>query len=194
MDMLAPIAHVGNQSPDPEVYAEFYAQLSPEALASRELETVLSRVLHTDETDDRSRHIMLLRQRFDRSPPIIRRLNDIGAPEHLVPYREDAFELFMTDGLRISTYDILSVHGLYRACLNGIDRQYDARNETIFVRCRQEGQHTSTLSFNCKTGDGVMNPYTEPTGWILSEQESLSVKNTVLAAAAGSLARVLRAS
>lgn len=192
MDTLATISHFGNQSQRPEIYADFYAQFDPTVVAAQGREIVLSRVIHTDETDDRSRHIMITRDQHDINPAMMRRFNDLGAPEHVVPYHADAFELIVTNGVRIVHYNLLSVRGIYRAHINGVEKQYDAANETIFMRCDSEAGQTATLNFNCKTGDGVLRPHNEPAGWILSEQESHAVQATVLEAAAQSIAAVLR--
>lgn len=172
-EKLATVSHLEAVRTPAETYIRFYDMHNERTLSENGLSVVLSRVLHFDEVDDRSTHITVVQNNSSLMAPIRLGRNRFNAPEHYVPYDADDFLVNVTDGVTIKSYDVLSVHGLYKAHLNGIDAVYHPVNETMSVVFKHDADvKHSSASFNAETGDGIVQLAGNATGWILSDVES----------------------
>ena len=182
VESFAAVTQLEVKKTSAETYQTFYDLYGQEPLSKRGprgWHIVLNRVLHFDQDDRRDLHVLIARSNNSMNPPMIRRFDKLGLPAHLIPYATDDFMAASTDGQTITAYDMRQVTGIYGDYINGIDKQYDARYEKLqLTLASAEGQ--STAEFQYASGEGVFDLHGYPTGWILSEQESLNLKSVVL--------------
>lgn len=182
VESFAAVTQLEAKKTSAETYQTFYDLYGEESLSKRGphgWHVILNRVLHFDQDDRRDIHVLIARNNNSMNPAMIRRFNTLGMPAHLIPYAANDFVAASTDGQIITAYDTRLVTGVYGNYINGIDKQYDAQYEKLqFTLGSAEGQ--STAEFQYASGDGVFELHGYPTGWILSEQESLNLKSAVL--------------
>lgn len=167
-----------------ETYETFYQLYGEDALQNYGFSTILNRVLHMDETEDRSTHFVIakadvpkrqIREHYDR----------LGVPAHFIPYKPNDIIVASTDGNLITEYDVVSAYGMYRAHLNDTDSKYDPHYETMELSLLpsmavRSINHVIRAEFNLGTGYGTVAMGERPCGWVLSDQESTRIRNIIL--------------
>lgn len=182
VESFAAVSQLEHKKSSAETYGTFYqlfGELALQRQGTHGWHTVLSRVLHFDEDDSRDVHVVVARNNQSMNLPMVRQYDALGVPMHRVPYRTDDFVVASTDGQAITMYDVRSVTGVYRNHINGIDKQYDAQYEKIRLNLQSE-QGGSYGEFQCSSGNGVFELQGYPAGWILSEAESLRMREITL--------------
>ena len=152
-----------------ETYETFYRLYGPPALQKRGFTPLLNRVIHIDETEDRSHHFVVAHA--DKPmPPIRRKYGYLKSPEHYIPYNSQDMLVASTDGESITEYDIMNAFGTYRAYLNETTHQYDPANERVELALLSDvSKHVITAEFNMASGNGMVHLDGQYRGWILSD-------------------------
>lgn len=179
VESLAAVTQLETKKSRAETYQTFYDLFGEQALARLRGHIVLSRVLHFDQDDRRDVHVIIGRHDQSMNLPIRRHYTELGLPAHRVPYRAEDFMAAATDGCKITSFEVQSVAGIYKNHLNGVDKQYNPEYETLCLRLvSAEGVSSGTFQYG--SGNGVFDIQGHPTGWILSEPESLRIRQSVL--------------
>jgi hypothetical protein len=181
VESFAAVTQLEAKKTPAETYQTFYELYGEESLSRKGphgWHVVLNRVLHFDQDDSRDVHVVVARDNSSINPPMRRRFNTLGLPMHLVPYAADDYLAASTDGHTITAYDMRQVMGVYSNHINGIDKQYDAAYEKLQLSLMTE-QGKSSAEFQYASGEGVFDLQGYPTGWILSERESLNLKPAI---------------
>ena len=162
-----------------ETYEAFYRLYGESEVERRGFSTILSRVLHIDETEDRSIHFVIAHANVAISP-IRRQYDSRGTPIHYVPYNAHDIKVVSTDGTSITEYSVLNAYGTYRAHLNSTDHQYNPIHEKVELTLMSAAEGLITAKFNMATGDGTVDRGGQPCGWILSDTESTRIREIIL--------------
>lgn len=182
VESFAAVTQLETKKSPAETYKTFYDLYGEASLARKGIygwHIVLNRVLHFDQDDARDVHVLIARNNASSNPRMQRRYDYLGLPRHLIPYVSSDFMAVSTDGQVITAYDTRRVMGQYRGHINGIDKQYDIRYEKLQLTLESQ-QGTSAGEFQLASGDGVFDLQGCPTGWILSERESVNLRTAVL--------------
>lgn len=167
-----------------ETYKTFYQLYNPSELKNRGYSTILNRVLHIDETNDRSTHFVIAKA--DAAHPRIREhYNRHGVPAHTIPYSSRDLLVASTDGTLITEFDVISAHGMYGAMINETDKRYDPYFETMELSLIPSLSKFSInnlirAEFNVGTGCGTVAMGERPCAWVLSDAESTRIRNEIL--------------
>jgi hypothetical protein len=167
-----------------ETYESFYQLNGLTELQRKGFSTVLNRVLHIDETEDRSTHFVIAKA--DDAPRRIREhYNRLGVPAHHIQYNAKDIIVASTDGNLITKYDVVSAHGTYRANLGHGNDNYDPYHETLELSLVADSAKLSIKNliraeFNVATGNGTVEFGGQPRGWILSDRESVRIRDIIL--------------
>lgn len=163
-----------------ETYETFYRLYDQPALEKRGFSTILRRVLHIDETEDRSHHFVVAHANTPM-PPIRRRFGYLKSPNHYVPYNTRDILVASTNGESIIEYDIMNALGSYRAYINDTSHPYNPENERVELALLS-GQSRKVISaeFNMATGNGMVHLDGQYCGWILSEVESTKIRELIV--------------
>lgn len=169
-----------------EVYAAFYELYGGEVL--KDVSTGMTstgmlldgRVLHIDETADRSTHIIV--RRADIRTPAVTHLPYRGQPNHCLYYKAKDFMVVTTDGSGIEIWDVKDASGTYEGRIDTILNPYKPERETMTLSLiNNSGTEKRKLEFNKATGEGTMNSYGGYGGWILKAEDSRQERNKQLA-------------
>jgi hypothetical protein len=163
-----------------DTYETFYRLYDNAALQKRGFRAILNRVLHIDETEDRSHHFVVAHAEVPLLP-IRRKYDHKGVPVHHVPYNPGNIMVASTDGESITEYSVLNAHGTYRAHLNGTTHGYDPIHEKLELSLQADvSKKLITAGFNMATGDGTVHIEGQYCGWILSEPESARIREFLI--------------
>jgi hypothetical protein len=177
---IAPVTQLQELRTSTETYETFHQLYNPSELKRKGFSTLLNRVLHIDETEDRSTHFIVAQANVPQ-PPIRRQYDHQRAPLHYVPYNAQDIVIASTDGVSIAEYDVINAYGLYRAHLNSTDHQYDARYEKMYLTFSSDRmKQLIKAEFNVATGDGTIELGAQPCAWILSDHESAKIRDIIL--------------
>jgi len=162
------------RSPE-EVYAAFYRDFDSKGLTEQGYpvaRTLLNgRVLHVDETNDRSTHILLHVLKGARTLPVIRQFAG-EIPRHILPYSPEDFAAITTDGASITKWQATYAQGTYNYWLDTIHNPYNADRETLEIDFTGSNGKRARLQCNIGKGNGIFMIEDGPTAWILAEDES----------------------
>ena len=178
-ESLTNVSHLQARKTNTETYQTFYQLYGENHLREMGGLTVLNRVLHFDIDDRRDVHIVVARAINSINLPARQQYDRLGIPAHRLPYRASDFLVAATDGTIITEYEVQKVEGTYRAKLDGVYHPYDPRYEQVHLDLVSEAGKSKVL-FRAHSGDGVFNSQNYPLGWILSEAESLRLREEVL--------------
>lgn len=174
------VHHLESRKTEVETYETFYRLYDRAALEKRGFTALLSRVIHIDETEDRSHHFVIAHANKPM-PPIRRRFGHLRTPDHYVPYNPHDILVASTNGESIVEYDVMNAFGSYRAYLNNTSHPYDPANERVELSLLSDlNRQVITAEFNMATGNGMVHLDGEYCGWILSEQESTAIRERIL--------------
>jgi hypothetical protein len=181
---IAPVTQLQELKTNAETYEAFYRLYEESELLRKGFSVILNRVLHIDETKDRSNHLIVAQANVPMLP--IRRQYGRGhAPMHYVPYSPGDMIVATTNGESITEYQTLNLHGTYRAHLNGVDQQYDPVYETVDMTLFSDITQELTLAqFNMGTGSGIVRLGGLSCGWILDDAVSAKIRQEILSPAA----------
>lgn len=163
-----------------ETYETFYRLYDQSALLKRGFSIILQRVIHIDETEDRSSHFVVAHAHTPMLP-IRRQFDRNHNPAHYIPYNSGDLIVASTNGQAITEYDVLNAHGTYRAYLNNTTHGYNPIHEKVEMTLQSDlAENIVTTEFNMATGDGVIHLDGQYQGWILSKRESARIKEDML--------------
>jgi hypothetical protein len=179
-ETVTPVTHLQELRTATETYETFYQLYGLSELQRKGFSTILSRVLHIDETEDRSIHFVVA-QANTLQPPIRRRYNNLRVPMHYIPYNAPDMLVASTNGTSITEYEVVNAEGRYRAHLNSTDQAYNPIHETMELAFTTNAiRRIIKAEFNMATGNGVVGLGEQPCGWILSDGESKSIRDIIL--------------
>lgn len=183
---VADIHHLEAYRSPEEIYDAFYNQYSPETFTDTDGRRVAysllnGRVLHMDETNDRTTHLMVHVKESDQPPrPYLARMID-GQPHCIFPYANEDFAVITTDGISTVRWRAVHARGLYKGRIDTIRNVYNPDRELVELTLRSEdGQKAAQGMFSKGTGNGMFAEYKQSRGWILSEQESALERSKIL--------------
>jgi hypothetical protein len=163
-----------------ETYESFYQLYGLTELQRKGFSTILSRVLHIDETEDRSIHFVVAQAEVLQLP-IRRRYNNLRVPMHYIPYNSSDILIASTNGNSITEYEVVDAEGTYREYLNCTDKQYNPVHETMKLAFTTNAiNRLIRAEFNVASGNGTVELGEQPCGWILSETESSRIRDIIL--------------
>lgn len=178
---IVPVTQLQELRTDAETYETFYQLYGAMELQRNGFSTILNRVLHVDETEDRSVHFVVAHANI-LQPPIRRQYDARGAPMHRISYNAEDIVVASTNGTSITEYDVVNAYGTYRAHLSPTDQQYNPVHERMELALASYAfKSLVRATFNMATGDGIVELGQQPCGWILSSEESTRIKESVLA-------------
>lgn len=160
-----------------EVYAAFYNLYAHDS--HQDADGVSStlflspRILHFDETDDRSQHIVV---RHKDSSKLIRpshRVFHSKTYQLYLPYDDEDFIVATTDGETIEQWNVQYATGIYEGRIHTVMYPYQPENETVHLNLMRDGEKRK-LTFNLATGLGRLDIGNKQVGWILGDEESNS--------------------
>lgn len=178
------VHHLESRKSALETYETFYQLYGQSELRQYGFSTILNRVLHEDETEDRSTHFVIARADAPRRQ-IREHYDRHGVPVHYITYKPQDIIVASTDGDLITEYDVVSAYGVYRAHLNHTDSKYDPHNETMDLSllpnfAARSIHHVIKAEFNVATGHGTVAMGERQCGWVLSDQESKRIRDIIL--------------
>lgn len=167
----------------PEVYAAFYNLYAGPAYQDGDgVESSIllgPRVVHIDETQDRSQHLVVRIKEGTRYFQSRRERNG-DEVRHYLPYEASGFIVATTDGTGIERWRVQDVHGVHEGLIDGICNQYQPEKETIHMSVVSESGNKQKLTFNMATGLGNVNFGQGSLGWILSDLESAHERQRIV--------------
>lgn len=175
-ESLANVSHLHEWKSNTATYRDFYEIYGT---AREGAAILLNRVLHVDESDDHSVHLIVEQGHNSGGymvPIVSSEYNH--APVYRVGYSPTEVRIATTDGETISTYHTRCVQGIY---WGGINKAYDPADEQLqvdFVSLRTK--ETGLLAFNLATGRGSFALGERALGWILDAQESEELRQLAL--------------
>lgn len=186
---LATVSFLQTRKPDAQTYRDFHELYG---VARNGAAILLNRVLHIDETNDRSMHLIVTQQKMSGGlmVPIPECLSN-ETPRYKVGYNPMGTLIATTDGETITKHHTRSVHGIYQRSIN---RRYHPIFERLYVDfVSPQGNESGRAEFNLGTGGGNFSIGSRVLGWILGSQESdylrhLAVTSDIVAPLQGTVA------
>jgi hypothetical protein len=175
-----------------EVYAAFYnlyaeAYQDGDGVSSSLL--MSPRIIHVDETGDRSQHIVVRQKDSDGLVRPMSRVFYSKTYQLNVPYWPEHFIVATTDGETINQWTVETAHGIYEGRIVQPLHPYDPENETIRLELVKDGVRNK-LTFNAATGLGRFGMGNQNAGWILSDVESAHERHRIVPPTEEQVARV----
>ena len=166
METQTNVSQVQLQAQNYDDFSERFVHNDPEFVP------LFHRVLHCDETADRSAELIVKERAAAWYSQPFRK--PVATDDFFTRgYIADDFTGFLYDGQNTELLVVTSAHGRYYGPLNGVDKQYKPENEVIHLQatCAVSGVRRY-IRFCRADGHGTVSLGGERLGWILTEETS----------------------